>query len=44
MMASSVENARALLDQGFRILAYWGDLWIYGEALKQGLAAIRAPA
>lgn len=44
MMASSVENARALRDQGFRILAYWGDLWIFGEALKQSLAAVRAPA
>ena len=43
MMASGVDNARALLDQGFRILAYWGDLWIFGEALKQALDAIRAP-
>ncbi len=43
MMASGVDNARALLDQGFRILAYWGDLWIFGEALKQSLDAIRAP-
>ena len=29
------------IDDGFRAIAYGGDLWIYGEALKAGLAAIR---
>ena len=43
-MATSVENARALLAQGVRCLAYWGDLWLYSQALGQGLAAIRESA
>ncbi len=41
IMATSVDEARAYLEQGFRCVAYWGDLWIYGQALAQGLTAIR---
>jgi 2-dehydro-3-deoxyglucarate aldolase/4-hydroxy-2-oxoheptanedioate aldolase len=41
-MASSVEEAKAMLTKGYRSLAYWGDLWIYKSALAQGLAAVRA--
>ena len=41
MMASDVEWGKALLGQGFRCLAYWGDLWIYGQALSQGIGALR---
>jgi 2-dehydro-3-deoxyglucarate aldolase/4-hydroxy-2-oxoheptanedioate aldolase len=41
-MASSVEEGRAYLAQGFRCLAYWGDLWIYQQGLRQGLEALRA--
>ena len=41
MMPTTVELARDLLAQGFRILAYSGDIWIYQQALKEGLAAIR---
>ncbi len=41
IMASDVESARSLLRQGFRAVAYSGDLWIYGQALKQGIAAVR---
>src|SRR5262249_39382402 len=29
-MVASVEEGCAKLVQGFRCLAYWGDLWIYG--------------
>lgn len=43
-MASSVEEGRALLARGFRCLAYWGDLWIYKQALREGIRAIRASA
>jgi 2-dehydro-3-deoxyglucarate aldolase/4-hydroxy-2-oxoheptanedioate aldolase len=43
-MAGSVADARAALDQGFRIVAYSGDLWLYQLALREGLAAIRAHA
>ena len=41
-MVSSPAEGKALLAQGFRILAYWGDLWIYGQALKAGIDAIRS--
>jgi 2-dehydro-3-deoxyglucarate aldolase/4-hydroxy-2-oxoheptanedioate aldolase len=44
IMAGSVADARAALDQGFRIVAYSGDLWLYQLALREGLAAIRAHA
>lgn len=39
-MATSVEEGWALLDQGFRALAFWGDLWIYGKALGDGIGAL----
>ena len=41
IMATEIESARALLRQGFRAVAYGGDLWIYGAALKGGIDAIR---
>jgi 2-dehydro-3-deoxyglucarate aldolase/4-hydroxy-2-oxoheptanedioate aldolase len=41
IMAADVETAHSLLRQGFRAIAYSGDLWIYGQALKTGIAAIR---
>lgn len=42
IMAADVQTARSLMRQGFRAVAYSGDLWIYGQALKQGIDAIRA--
>jgi 2-dehydro-3-deoxyglucarate aldolase/4-hydroxy-2-oxoheptanedioate aldolase len=44
IMAGSVEDAQQALDQGFRIVAYSGDLWLYQRALSEGLATIRAQA
>ena len=41
IMAADVDVARSLLHQGFRAVAYSGDLWIYGQGLKQGIDAIR---
>jgi 2-dehydro-3-deoxyglucarate aldolase/4-hydroxy-2-oxoheptanedioate aldolase len=40
-MVASPEEARAKLAQGFRCLAYWGDLWIYQQALSAALQRIR---
>lgn len=40
-MALSIEEARAFKARGFRCLAYSGDLWIYQNALRAGMAAIR---
>jgi len=41
IMATDVETGRAWLEQGFRMIAYGGDLWLYGRALSEGLAALR---
>jgi len=41
-MVADVDSARMALEQGFRALAYWGDLWLYQSALRQGLDAVRA--
>lgn len=41
MMVTSDEEGQEMLAKGFRCLAYWGDLWIYGAALGAGLAALR---
>lgn len=42
MMATDIATAKRLLDQGFRMLAYGGDLWLYQTALREGIAALRA--
>lgn len=42
IMAGDVETAQGLLRQGFRAVAYSGDLWIYQEALRRGLDELRA--
>jgi 2-keto-3-deoxy-L-rhamnonate aldolase RhmA len=41
ILATSVDEARAWLDRGFGILGYGGDIWLYAEALKAGLDALR---
>ena len=41
IMATSVEDARTHLEKGFRAVAYWGDIWLYAKALRDGLTAIR---
>lgn len=43
-MASSVAEAAAMLEHGYRCLAYWGDIWIYGTALREGIAGVRRAA
>lgn len=43
-MATSVAEARSLIGHGFRWIAYWGDVWIYQEALRQGISGIRPKA
>lgn len=41
-MPLSVEETQLRISQGFRCLAYGGDLWIYQKALADGLREIRA--
>jgi 2-keto-3-deoxy-L-rhamnonate aldolase RhmA len=43
-MAADVETGQKLLAQGFRCLAYSGDIWLYSQALRQGVAALRETA
>jgi 2-dehydro-3-deoxyglucarate aldolase/4-hydroxy-2-oxoheptanedioate aldolase len=40
-MVMDTAGGEAMLAQGFRMLAYSGDLWLYQEALRQGIAALR---
>ncbi len=40
-MVTSVQEGQALLAQGFRCLAYWGDMFIYKQALGQSVSALR---
>ena len=42
IMALNVEEARRMHQSGFRCLAYGGDLWIYQQALQQGIAEVRS--
>jgi 2-keto-3-deoxy-L-rhamnonate aldolase RhmA len=40
-MVGDVESGQKLLDQGFRMIAYSGDLWLYQAALRSGVAALK---
>jgi 2-keto-3-deoxy-L-rhamnonate aldolase RhmA len=40
-MAGSPSEAAMLVERGFSILAYGGDLWIYQDALRAGIAGTR---
>jgi 2-dehydro-3-deoxyglucarate aldolase/4-hydroxy-2-oxoheptanedioate aldolase len=37
----NLAELRSRRDQGFRFLVYTADIWIYQEALRKGLAAVR---
>jgi 2-dehydro-3-deoxyglucarate aldolase/4-hydroxy-2-oxoheptanedioate aldolase len=41
-LALGVEDGKTMLARGFRMLAYGGDLWIYQQALRQGISALQA--
>jgi 2-keto-3-deoxy-L-rhamnonate aldolase RhmA len=41
-MAGSIDNGKSLLDQGFRMLAYGGDLWLYQQAIRDGVSALNS--
>jgi 2-dehydro-3-deoxyglucarate aldolase/4-hydroxy-2-oxoheptanedioate aldolase len=42
-MVGDAASGRTMLERGFRILAYSGDLWLYQAALREGIAALAAP-
>jgi len=41
-LASDIPAGRKLLEQGFRMLAYGGDLWLYQSSLREGIAALQS--
>ena len=41
-LALSVEEGQRMLELGYRMLAYGGDLWLYQAALREGLAGLRS--
>jgi 2-keto-3-deoxy-L-rhamnonate aldolase RhmA len=43
-MVPSVDEGLERMRQGFRCIAYWGDLWIYQQGLRQGVAALKEGA
>jgi 2-keto-3-deoxy-L-rhamnonate aldolase RhmA len=40
-MAGDIPTGKALLDQGFRMLAYGGDLWLYQAAVREGVEQLQ---
>lgn len=44
IMVGDVATGQAMLEQGFRAVAYSGDLWIYQQALREGISALRDSA
>lgn len=43
-MATGREDAALVLSKGYTAIAYSGDLWIYQQALEQGLQMVRETA
>lgn len=41
VMVNDAESARVWKDLGYRAFAYLGDVWLYKNALQQGLGALR---
>ena len=41
IMAGNIASGKALLDQGFRMIAYGGDLWLYQAAVREGVTALQ---
>lgn len=41
-MTGGADEAAMLVEKGYRILAYGGDLWIYQDALRQGIQSVRS--
>jgi hypothetical protein len=40
-MATSIEEGQALLKQGFGCLEYWGDSFIYRQALREATSGLK---
>ncbi|MFN8665052.1 MAG: aldolase/citrate lyase family protein [Thermomicrobiales bacterium] len=44
IMVGDTVTGKAMLEQGFRAIAYSGDLWIYQQGLREGLSVLREVA
>ncbi len=44
IMAPDLATGRDLLKQGFRMISYSGDLWVFQAALRDALGSLRAAA
>lgn len=44
MVCATVEECRAMLGKGLSMLGFSFDTWLFEAALRNGLAALRAPA
>ncbi len=44
IMAPDLATARDLMRQGFRMISYSGDLWVFQSALREALDKVRAAA
>jgi len=40
-MPLKIDEAKRFRERGFRVIAYSGDLWIYQQALREALSALR---
>ena len=40
-LVNTIEEGAERLRQGFRIVAYGGDLWLYRRALREGIEGLR---
>ena len=40
-MAGGISDGKALLDHGFRMIAYGGDLWLYQAAVREGIESLK---
>lgn len=40
-MAADVETGTKLIGQGFRCISYSGDIWLFSQALRAGITALR---
>ena len=41
-LAADIAAGKSLLDQGFRMIAFGGDIWLYQAAVRNGVEALRA--
>jgi 2-keto-3-deoxy-L-rhamnonate aldolase RhmA len=44
IMVGGIDVGHEWIRRGFRAVAYWGDLWIYQQALSEGIATLRQGA